>query len=499
MKTKKQILNRILRLVLALVMVLVCRPMTAFAADTVTYIECSWNDNSVVKTTKEVTDYTVVTSGTTTMNEGWYVVNSDVTVSDQIIVEGNTNLILMDGCTLTASKGISYVSNGKSFNIYGQENGTGALVATANHAGRSGIRNSGHMAVHGANVTAKGGDSSGKGNGAGIEVDYWVNGTGALVIYDGVITATGSSYYSWNGCAGIGSIGTNDASMAGYPSGDIDIYGGIIFATGKNGADDIGSGMGGKGLGTKDVTISGGLIFDHNGNGVLGGMEYTLEKDWEIPAGKTLTIESGKTLIISEGVTLTRTGTLVNNGTIVTVCSDSTEYDGTVKYVHDDLTYSVNEDTITATCSRDNSQTFSVTLAIDAYSIEYDGNAHGATVKDVDSNWVNTNLELPIITYSKKQADGSWGTPTSDKPVDVGIYQATITVDGNKITKTFEIMAVKSTITEPTISDNPADITSPNTGDNSNMFRWIALLFISGGAVIILTVVDKKRRMASKR
>ena len=120
MKTKKQISNRILRLVLALVMVLVCRPMTAFAADTVTYIECSWNDNSVVKTTKEVTDYTVVTSGTTTMNEGWYVVNSDVTVSDQIIVEGNTNLILMDGCTLTASKGISYVSNGKSFNIYGQ-------------------------------------------------------------------------------------------------------------------------------------------------------------------------------------------------------------------------------------------------------------------------------------------------------------------------------------------------------------------------------------------
>ena len=47
--------------------------------------------------------------------------------------------------------------------------------------------------------------------------------------------------------------------------------------------------------------------------------------------------------------------------------------------------------------------------------------------------------------------------------------------------------------------NKPADTTSPNTGDSSNMFLWIALLFISGGAVITLTVVDRKRRTASKR
>lgn len=46
--------------------------------------------------------------------------------------------------------------------------------------------------------------------------------------------------------------------------------------------------------------------------------------------------------------------------------------------------------------------------------------------------------------------------------------------------------------------NKPADTDSPQTGDNSNMFLWIALLFISGGAVITLTVIDKKR-MASKR
>lgn len=39
-----------------------------------------------------------------------------------------------------------------------------------------------------------------------------------------------------------------------------------------------------------------------------------------------------------------------------------------------------------------------------------------------------------------------------------------------------------------------ADPNSPATGDNSHVFLWIALLFISGGAVITLAVVDRKRK-----
>ena len=39
---------------------------------------------------------------------------------------------------------------------------------------------------------------------------------------------------------------------------------------------------------------------------------------------------------------------------------------------------------------------------------------------------------------------------------------------------------------------------SPQTGDSSNVFLWIALLFISGGALIALTVYDKKRRYTAK-
>ena len=47
--------------------------------------------------------------------------------------------------------------------------------------------------------------------------------------------------------------------------------------------------------------------------------------------------------------------------------------------------------------------------------------------------------------------------------------------------------------------NKPADPSSPATGDNSHMILWIALLFISGGAVIAFTVVDMKRTYTAKR
>lgn len=34
---------------------------------------------------------------------------------------------------------------------------------------------------------------------------------------------------------------------------------------------------------------------------------------------------------------------------------------------------------------------------------------------------------------------------------------------------------------------------SPQTGDNSNMFLWVALLFASGGVLTVLGVTDKRK------
>ena len=44
----------------------------------------------------------------------------------------------------------------------------------------------------------------------------------------------------------------------------------------------------------------------------------------------------------------------------------------------------------------------------------------------------------------------------------------------------------------PTEPGKPTDSDSPQTGDNSNMILWIALLFVSGGVVIGITVYSKK-------
>ena len=50
----------------------------------------------------------------------------------------------------------------------------------------------------------------------------------------------------------------------------------------------------------------------------------------------------------------------------------------------------------------------------------------------------------------------------------------------------------------PTEPGKPTGPDSPQTGDNSNMILWIALLFVSGGAVIGTTVVSKKKKHSAE-
>ena len=50
------------------------------------------------------------------------------------------------------------------------------------------------------------------------------------------------------------------------------------------------------------------------------------------------------------------------------------------------------------------------------------------------------------------------------------------------------------TPTTPTEPNKPADTKSPQTGDNSNMILWIALLFVSGGVLAGTTLYSRKRK-----
>ena len=200
-----------------------------------------------------------VTASTTTMGtantETWYVVNSNVTVSSRIEVLGTVNLILVDGKTLTAPKGIR-VKSGVTLYIYGQNYGTGKVDAKGNNrgAGIGGNENesAGTIIIHGGTVKAEGDNQQsaaigGGGNGNG----------GTVTIYGGNVEEKCPSSQG----AGIG------GGQRGK-GGTVNIYGGNTTVTGGLGAAGIGGGWNGSG-GT--VNIFGGIVIANKGNQQVAG------------------------------------------------------------------------------------------------------------------------------------------------------------------------------------------------------------------------------------
>lgn len=204
----------------------------------------------------------VMTFGTWT--NGWYIVNENITVDKPITVNGNVNLILQDGCKLTANGGIC-VETGSSLNIYAQSTAfatVGKLTATSSADGYAGIgsgpnKASGNITFYGGYVIGNGGRQA-AGIGGGSE------GAGTVTIYGGTVFGNGGeskelTFTDTNvgGGAGIG---------GGYnASGTVEIYGGKVNAHGGNGGGaGIGGGAGPNGGcnvlidGAIDVTAYGG-------------------------------------------------------------------------------------------------------------------------------------------------------------------------------------------------------------------------------------------------
>jgi len=357
---KKKLLG--LLLVLTLLSALCCG---AAAADAVSYVEYSWNETTGLSSeTKSVTEYTEITAGTTTWNDGWYIAKGDVTIGSRVTVKGHAKLILTDGAVLTIPKGIYVPSNGR-LTIYGQSNTPGTLTSGAfpeigrDHAGIGGGRDyggitgwgdAGAVEIHGGNVTAKGG-SAAAGIGGGDPGDG-----GKFTLYHGTVQAEAGG--GVERAAGIGA-GSGPLPSSGDTIGDIRIYGGTLTvnsAVGPAMGGDVSSGsiliaggvvnassknedcavIGGCSSATPSVSITGGVVnvqkgdaAAHLGNGrgnesnisITGGIVYkdnmgtvygetTLEQDLQNPAEKGLVVPQGAKLIIPDGVTLTNSGTL---------------------------------------------------------------------------------------------------------------------------------------------------------------------------------------------
>ena len=229
----------------------------------------SYIDPTKEQTKQTCDSATVVTEtdtawGASDSQEHWYVVNSNVTINTRVTVTGDVHLILKDGFTLNATKGIN-VSKGNSLTIYAQSagEGMGKLITTGSVsvAGIGGIWfygadsancTSGTITINGGTVTATGGT-----NAAGIGGDG-----GNITINGGTVTATGGS-----GGAGIG------GRREGTSGGTITINGGHVTANGSQRSFySAGIGGGFKGAGGS-ITINGGVVDAHGGWTGIGSGE----------------------------------------------------------------------------------------------------------------------------------------------------------------------------------------------------------------------------------
>ena len=105
------------------------------------------------------------------------------------------------------------------------------------------------------------------------------------------------------------------------------------------------------------------------------------------------------------------------------------------------------------------------------------------TINEYAITFIGENGVYKVLTYKHGEMVEMPNVPTRDGY----IVKWETTID--KATGHATIHAV---YTEIPASEKPS---SPQTGDTTNLWLWIAFLFISGGVIITLTVYDRKRRI----
>ena len=273
-------------------------PVTALAADEVSYLAYSWDGSKLTSEMKSVTDYTLVASTDTAWGAAgettWYVADGDVSISNRVDVNGSVNLLLKDDCEL--SPNFISISAGSTLTIYAQTEGeTAGKLVCSNSIGTVGST----LIIHGGTVNATGPIGAGIGGRSGGEQG------GTVTIYGGTVTATG-----YRG-AGIGG-----GMSGGGQGGTVTIYGGTVTATGYQGAG-IGGGSSSSVVSNVNVidsscgnggtvTIYGGTVnaSGTNGAGIGGGSAAT-----GYYAGQQYYVGGGGGTITINGGTVNATGT----------------------------------------------------------------------------------------------------------------------------------------------------------------------------------------------
>ena len=368
-------------------------PVTALAADEVSYLAYSWDGSKLTSEMKSVTDYTLVASTDTAWGAAgettWYVADGDVSISNRVDVNGSVNLLLKDDCEL--SPNFIIISAGSTLTIYAQTEGeTAGKLVCSNGIGTVGST----LIIHGGTVNATG-TSGGIGAGPNCGSKDFTN----KVTPKGTLKGT--------------SIGLITGTLV--PSLNTSSFTGLI----KNGGT---------------YTVYGNLSLD------------TLETPLSISEGENLSINGSLNIPVGKTVTVTNAGTIdcgsgkfVNNGTLY--LDNSGTVNGTfggsgVFLISVDLPDDTNDltafpDTFTYTGEDFAGQIFLGTGGTQ----ELGGKTFWETVRT--DGWT--------ITYAK---DGQ----STETVIDAGEYTATFTPpEGETITRTFTVKRAAQTISAPEI------------------------------------------------
>lgn len=186
---------------------------------------------------KRLHDGFVVYNGESQLVDRWYLVPADITLDSQLCVSGDVVLVIADGVTLNAEKGI-LLTSGNSLTVCTQSAGDdmGVLIAYGGDLGASAIggdyfnRDAGDLTINGGNIKAYGGsDAAGIGGGFGGK-------GGTVIVNGGIIEAVGG--------AGTSSGVTAAGIGGGYSGGFVKIVINNVESLIAKGGRALGSGIG---------------------------------------------------------------------------------------------------------------------------------------------------------------------------------------------------------------------------------------------------------------
>ena len=435
------------RAAMLLLVMLLTMAQTAWA-DGISYLDATGTQQSC-------TTYTTVESSSTSWNSGWYVVSSSTTIADRITVSGTVNLILCDGATLTASKGIT-VGSSATFNIYAQTNDEatmGALVADGTndkpnwYAGIGGVENTdaGMITINGGQINATGWCAAGIGSGGGTST------VGTITINGGIVTAQDNAHYGagiGGGFSGgkAGTINLNGGVInaagigSGYFGGDcsitVNISDGVkkIVATPVQGGACIGKGKSASGSVTVNF-ISGGnivtgdakdAVFYDTGEGAqrqvrAKAMNHAVTMSDDLKANITTTSEyafTGETVTLTLGTAVDATTLSVNDGAVATTDAGNRQYT---------FTMPDGDVTVTATLL----QTYAVSLPANMEVVS------ATNAADADGKYITGTTVTFKASFPYAASNVSYGTSTLEPDAN-GIYTVTVADADVTITATVE-------------------------------------------------------------